>query len=419
MSATISITFYARQSRARQDGQSPVFMRVKLGKDYFDTNTKVFVAPSSWSGDMGKVKGNHEQARFTNSVLESFRTKALDIQRQLMTEGKQITIEIIKNKWFGVSTERPRMLMEIFEHHNNQMKDLVGKEFSPLTYERYLTSKRHTSAFLKWKLKVSDLNVNELNYEFITDYEFWLKSVRNCDHNTSMKYLSNFKKIVNICLKNGWLQRNPFIGYKMTKREVERPYLTLEELSRISAKTFIAPRINQVRDIFLFSCYTGLAYADVKKLSRSEIAVGIDGDKWIFTNRQKTESATRVPLLPPAQEILDRYANHPQCINEGRLLPVLSNQKMNGYLKEIADMCDIIKKMTTHTARHTFATTVTLTNGVPIETVSKMLGHKNLKTTQHYAKILDLKVSHDMSVLKSIFRSPIAPEASRAQTESV
>lgn len=405
MSATISITFYARQSRARQDGQSPVFMRVKLGKDYFDTNTKVFVAPSSWSGDMGKVKGSHEQARFTNSVLESFRTKALDIQRQLMTEGKQITLDIIKNKWFGVSTERPRMLMEIFEHHNNQMKDLVGKEFSPLTYERYLTSKRHTAEFLKWKLKLTDLNVNQLNYEFITDYEFWLKSVRNCDHNTTMKYLSNFKKIVNICLKNGWLQRNPFIGYKMTKREVERPYLTFEELSRISAKTFIAPRINQVRDIFLFSCYTGLAYADVKKLSRSEIAVGIDGDKWIFTHRQKTESATRVPLLPPAQEILDRYANHPQCINEGRLLPVLSNQKMNGYLKEIADMCDITKRMTTHTARHTFATTVTLTNGVPIETVSKMLGHKNLKTTQHYAKILDLKVSHDMSALKSIFRS--------------
>lgn len=405
MSATISITFYARQSRAKQDGQSPVFMRVKLGKDYFDTNTKVFVAPSSWSGDMGKVKGTHEQARFTNSILESFRTKALDIQRQLMVEGKQITIDVIKNKWFGVSTERPRMLMEIFDHHNSQMKELIGKEFSPLTYERYVTSKKHTFEFLKWKLKVEDLDINELNFEFITDYEFWLKSVRNCDHNTSMKYLSNFKKIVNICLKNGWLQRNPFIGYKMTKREIERPFLSHEELQRVSSKFFLAPRINQVRDIFLFCCYTGLAYADVKKLSRSEISIGIDGDKWIFTHRQKTESATRVPLLPPAQEILDRYANHPQCINEGRLLPVLSNQKMNGYLKEIADICAITKKMTMHTARHTFATTVTLTNGVPIETVSKMLGHKNLKTTQHYAKILDLKVSQDMSALKSLFTS--------------
>jgi site-specific recombinase XerD len=404
MSATITITFYARQSRAKADGQAPIFMRVKLGADYFDTNTKISIAPNNWSSAAGKAKGNQEQAKFTNSLLESFRSKALDIQRQLMLERKQIRIDVIKKIWFGISTERPRMLMEIFEHHNNQMKELIGKEFSPLTYERYVTSKRHTQEFLKWKMKISDLDINELNYEFITDYEFWLKSIRNCDHNTSMKYLSNFKKIVNICLKNGWLQRNPFFGFKMTKREIERPYLTIEELKRIASKTFIAPRINQVRDIFLFSCYTGLAYADVKKLSRAEISVGIDGDKWIFTHRQKTESATRLPLLPPAQEILERYTNHPQCINEGRLLPVLSNQKMNGYLKEIADMCDITKKMTTHTARHTFATTVTLTNGVPIETVSKMLGHKNLKTTQHYAKILDMKVSHDMSALKAIFK---------------
>ncbi|KXK22219.1 MAG: integrase family protein [Bacteroidetes bacterium OLB12] len=405
MSATISITFYARQSRAKEDGQTPIFMRVKIGADYFDTNTRIFIAPNRWSGATGKVKGNQEHAKFTNSLLDTFRSKALDIQRQLMLEGKQITIAAIKNRWFGVSVERSRMLMEIFEHHNSQMKELIGKEFSSLTYQRYVTSKKHTQEFLKWKLKVEDISISELNYEFITDYEFWLKSVRNCDHNTTLKYLSNFKKIVNICLKNSWLQRNPFIGYKMTKREVERPYLTFEELNRIATKTFIAPRINQVRDIFLFSCYTGLAYADVKKLSRSEISVGIDGDKWIFTHRQKTESATRIPLLPPAQEILERYASHPQCLNEGRLLPVLSNQKMNGYLKEIADMCDITKKMTTHTARHTFATTVTLTNGVPIETVSKMLGHKNLKTTQHYAKILDMKVSQDMGALKAIFKA--------------
>jgi site-specific recombinase XerD len=415
MSATITISFYARQSRAKADGQAPVFMRVKLGADYFDTNTKISIAPNNWSSAAGKAKGTQEQAKFTNSLLESFRSKALDIQRQLMLERKQIRIDVIKKIWFGISTERPHMLMEIFEHHNNQMKELIGKEFSPLTYERYVTSKRHTQEFLKWKLKVSDLDINELNYEFITDYEFWLKSIRNCDHNTSMKYLSNFKKIVNICLKNGWLQRNPFFGFKMTKREIERPYLTIEELNRIASKTFIAPRINQVRDIFLFCCYTGLAYADVKKLSRAEISVGIDGDKWIFTHRQKTESATRLPLLPPAQEILERYAEHPQCINEGRLLPVLSNQKMNGYLKEIADMCGITKKMTTHTARHTFATTVTLTNGVPIETVSKMLGHKNLKTTQHYAKILDLKISEDMRVLKSKFGSSVPSLSKTAQ----
>ena len=232
-----------------------------------------------------------------------------------------------------------------------------------------------------------------------------MKSERKCDHNTSVKYLSNFKKIVNICIKNGWLDRDPFFGYKMTKREVERPFLTEDELNKISAKTFLIDRVKHVRDIFIFCCYTGLAYVDVLQLTRSEIATGIDGEKWIYTSRQKTDTSTRIPLLPPALEILERYKAHPQCLNEERLLPVLSNQKMNSYLKEIADQCGITKKMTMHTARHTFATTVTLTNGVPIETVSKMLGHRNLKTTQHYAKILDKKVSEDMGILRSKFKN--------------
>lgn len=401
MSTTTSVSFYARQSRAKEDGQTPVYMRVKLGNEYFDTTTKLYINCASWSSKTGKMKGATEEAKHINALLDAFKLKVFDYQRELMTEGKPLAIDQLKNKWFGIVSERPRMLLEIFEHHNKQMRELVGQEFSPLTLERYITSKKHTHEFIKWKYNVDDMNIKDLTYEFITDYEFWLKSVRKCDHNTSMKYLSNFKKIVNICLKNGWLSRNPFLGYKMTKREIERPFLSQEELQRVSSKTFLAPRINQVRDIFLFCCYTGLAYADVKKLNRSEISIGIDGERWIFTHRQKTESATRVPLLPPAQEILDRYAEHPQCLNQGRLLPVLSNQKMNSYLKEIADACDILKKMTTHTARHTFATTVTLTNGVPLETVSRMLGHKNLKTTQHYAKILDIKVSEDMGQLRA------------------
>lgn len=189
----------------------------------------------------------------------------------------------------------------------------------------------------------------------------------------------------------------------MTKREVERPFLTEDELIRIAEKQFIMPRMSQVRDIFVFCCYTSLAYADVKKLTADEITIGIDGDKWIWTSRQKTDTATRIPLLPPALEILDRYKENPQSLSKGRLLPVLSNQKMNSYLKEIADACEIKKKMTFHTARHTFATTVTLANDVPMETVSKLLGHRNLKTTQHYGKILDLKVSQDMGMLRAKF----------------
>jgi site-specific recombinase XerD len=395
---TISVKFYARKGRSTAAGLAPVCMRIYMGDQKFETNTKIYVKPEEWKHE--KVKGTNEEAKRVNKCIEGFKMKAFDLQRELMNEGKEVTLDNIKAKWFGISLERPRMLMEIFTQHNRQMKELVNKEFSPLTFERYETSFRHTQSFLRWKLKVDDIDIKHLNYEFIADYEFWLKTERRCDHNTTVKYLSNFKKIVHIAIKNGWLARDPFVGFKMTKREVDRPFLVEDELNRIINKTFSVSRMGQVRDIFVFCCYTGLAYADVKKLTREEITIGIDSEKWIWTSRQKTDTTTRVPLLPPALEILERYKDHPQCLNEGRLLPVLSNQKMNSYLKEIADACGINKKMTFHTARHTFATTVTLSNGVPIETVGKMLVHRNLKTTQHYAKILDKKVSEDMTTLR-------------------
>ena len=401
MRQTISVKFFARRDRATDDGLAPVFMRVGVDGKRLNISTKIYVKPIEWSVQNCKLKTNNEEARRVNKLLEGFKFKAFDYQRELMAEGKEITLDSIKAKWYGTPTERPRMLMEVFKKHNEQMKALVNSEFSPLTLERYETSFRHTQAYMKWKFKIDDIDIKKLNYEFISEYEFWLKSKRKCDHNTSVKYLSNFKKIVHICIKNGWLERDPFVGFKMTKREVERPFLVQEELKRIIDKQFVAPRMNQVKDIFIFCCYTGLAYADVEKLTREEITTGIDSEKWIWTSRQKTDTATRIPLLSQALEILDRYKDDPQCAIKGRLLPVLSNQKMNTYLKEIADACDITKKMTFHTARHTFATTVTLSNGVPIETVGKMLGHRNLKTTQHYARILDLKVSEDMMTLRN------------------
>jgi site-specific recombinase XerD len=215
-----------------------------------------------------------------------------------------------------------------------------------------------------------------------------------------MKYIRNFRKIVNGCIRRGWLTRDPFLGFKMSMEEVKITPLSKEELKALSEKEFSCERLDQVKDIFVFCCFTGLAYVDIKKLKRSEIVLGIDEEKWIFTTRQKTDTASRIPILPTAQRIMEKYGNHIQCLNDNRLLPVLSNQKMNAYLKEIADVCNINKKLTFHIARHTFATTVTLSNGVPIETVSKMLGHKNLRTTQHYAKILDRRVSDDMQQLK-------------------
>jgi site-specific recombinase XerD len=299
--------------------------------------------------------------------------------------------------------EPDKMLVPIFEEHNRQVAALVGTEYAKGTLQRYEMSLKHTKAFILWKYKVNDIDIRGIDHEFIMSYDFYLRSERKCANNSTVKYIKNFKKIILICIVNGWLDKDPFIKYKPKVKEVTRDYLTVEELETMINKKFVSDRVVQVRDIFVFCCYTGLAYADVKKLKRNEITIGLDGQQWIFTSRQKTDTASRIPLLTAALQIMRKYEHHPECADQGRLLPVLSNQKMNSYLKEIADVCGIEKELTFHIARHTFATTVTLANGVSIESVSKMLGHKNIRTTQHYAKILDAKVSEDMQMLKQKF----------------
>lgn len=402
MKTKVSILFYAKKAKAAANGLVPIYTRITINGKRIELSTNRFVEISKWSTEAGKMKGSSEEARSINNHLDLLKSQIRDAEMELIHKKIVVTTETIKSKLFGVD-ERARMLVPIFEDHNNKIKELVGKEYAPGTLERYKTSLSHTIEFLQWKYKVSDIEINKIDHAFITDYEFWLRSVRNCANNTAVKYIKNFNKIIKLCLANDWLDKNPFANYKSKVKEVERVYLSEEEIQSIIEKDFKTERLSLVRDIFLFSCFTGLAYIDVKNLTKSHISIGIDGEKWIFTHRQKTESASKIPILPVTQIIIDKYENHPQCINEDKLLPILSNQKMNAYLKEIAGVCEIEKELTFHIARHTFATTVTLTNGVPIESVSKMLGHKNLRTTQHYAKVLDRKVSEDMKILKDKF----------------
>ena len=402
MKTKVSILFYAKRAKASVNGLVPIYTRITINGKRIELSSNRFVEMSKWSTEAGKMKGNSEEARSINSHLDMLRIQIIDMQMELVHKKIPVTAETLKNKILGVD-ERARMLIPIFQDHNNKIKELVGKEYAPGTLERYKTSLSHTIEFLQWKYKVSDIEINKIDHAFVTDYEFWLRSVRNCANNTAVKYIKNFNKIIKICLANDWLDKNPFANYKSKVKEVERVYLSEEEIQNIIEKDFKTERLSLVRDIFLFSCFTGLAYIDVKNLTKSHISIGIDGEKWIFTHRQKTETASKIPILPVTQLIIDKYADHPKSNNEDRLLPILTNQKMNAYLKEIAGVCEIEKELTFHIARHTFATTVTLTNGVPIESVSKMLGHKNLRTTQHYAKVLDKKVSEDMQILRDKF----------------
>jgi site-specific recombinase XerD len=292
------------------------------------------------------------------------------------------------------------MTLEIFQNHNDKIEKLVGKDFALGTIERYCTAKKHVEAYIKLEYQVPDLPIRSIDHGFIEGFEYYLKTERNCSHNTAVKYITNFKKIVRIAFANDWIQKDPFLNWKGRLKIVDREFLSELEIQRMLEKEIKNTRLDQVKDIFLFSCFTGLAYADVKKLSKGNVVLGIDGEKWIKIKRSKTDTRSHIPVLPTAQAIINKYSDYPAVQNGDRLLPVLSNQKMNAYLKEIADLCNINKNLTYHLARHTFATTVTLTNGVSIESVSKMLGHKSLKTTQHYAKILDQKVSDDMQLLR-------------------
>jgi site-specific recombinase XerD len=295
------------------------------------------------------------------------------------------------------------MLLGIIKDHNQRMEALVGTEYAAGTLKRYKVLERHTVAFLKDRFKATDFDIKKIDFAFVTDYEFYLRTVRKMGNNAVVKHMKMFRKILNICLNNSWIQIDPFANFKGKYKKVEKAILTQQEIELIASKEFISERLSQVRDTFLFCCYTGLAYSDVQKLKASDISVGFDGEHWLTSQRVKTDQNCHIPLLPEARKIIDQYKNHPFCILLGNLLPVPSNQKMNEYLKEIAVLCGINKTMTCHVARHTFATTVTLQNGVPIETVSKMLGHTNIRTTQIYAKILDIKVSKDMLALKNKF----------------
>jgi site-specific recombinase XerD len=360
------------------------------------------IEPEKWLSNVGIVKGNNEESKSINAYLNTVRYKINDHYRQMLEGNKLITPETIKNAYLGVK-EKGKSLIDVFKYHNSQVKELLHKDFSLGTYERYCTALSHTQEFIQWKYKTTDIEIKEVSYEFVTEFEYYLKTIRKCSHNTAIKYITNLKKIIRICIGHGWINRDPFTNYKIQLREVEREYLLENEIQEIANKEFHTERLEQVRDVFLFCCFTGLAYSDVQKLNKEHIILGIDGEKWIKINRTKTDTRSSIPLLPIPSALIEKYSSNPKCSAKGRLLPVLTNQKMNGYLKEIADLCGINKNITSHLARHTFATTVTLTNGVPLESVSKMLGHRSLRTTQHYAKIIDRKVSDDMQILKRKF----------------
>ncbi|MDO7172569.1 site-specific integrase [Mariniflexile sp. AS56] len=399
MQNTFSLLFYPRGNDIDKMGNAPVYLRITVNGKRSEFSIKRKVTLNKWNSEAGKLRGTTDDVRKLNRYMDSIKNKVFKIHEKLTEDEIFITAEGIKNIYLG-KVSKQKMLLEIFQIHNDKTEKLVGKEFAPGTVERYKTAKKHVENYIILDYGTNDIPIKNVDHKFITGFEYYLKKERGCAHNTAIKYVTNFKKIIRIAYANDWISKDPFLNWKAKLKIVDREFLTEIEIQNIINKEFSATRLNQVKDIFIFCCFTGLAYADVKKLNNDDIVIGMDGTNWIKTKRTKTDTRSNIPLLSIPQAIINKYSKLHNSLNKELILPVLSNQKMNAYLKEIADLCSINKNLTFHLARHTFATTITLTNGVPIESVSKMLGHKSLRTTQHYAKIIDLKVSNDMNDLR-------------------
>ena len=395
---TFGLLFYIRRDKTNKRGEAPVFMRLTINGERADASIKRFIEPHAWNSAKGKANEKSRGGKDLNLYLDAISANILRIQRDLELDKKEVSAQIILNRYLGKEQSDRHTLMEVFRAHNEKCRALSGISLAPATVIRYETTLRLTEEFLQKNYKKEDCYLDEVTNQFIEDFEFFLKTVRRCCHNTTTKYLLNFKKIIRIALAKGWMKKDPFAQVHFHFEPVEREFLEKQELKAMLNKEITITRLAQVRDIFCFCCLTGLAFTDVQQLKAEHLVADIHGKIWIRKARQKTKNMCNIPLLDEAQKIIDRYKEHPYCQTHGVLLPVCSNQKMNSYLKELADICGIRKNLSTHCARHTFAT-LTLASGATIDNVAKMLGHANVNMTRRYAKVLDSSIMRDMEAV--------------------
>lgn len=400
---TFKICFYIQKSRVAKDGQVPILLRITVNGQRSVASVNLKVNPKNWNSVAGKSIANTRKDDEVNARLDTIRLRVMQIYREMELDRELITAQKIMDKYLGRDSHSEIMLLDVFREHNDRCHKLADNGMAASTVVRYETSLKHTAAFIESTYGKQDIPIADVDHKFITDYEFWLRTERKCNHNSATKYLKNFKKIMRIALANDYISKDPFVNIKFKLDVVEREFLEDHEIKAIIDKNIPIQRLAQVRDVFIFAVFTGLAFSDLKGLKQEHLVRDNNDDLWIRKARQKTKNMCNIPLLNPARKILERYKGHPECVTKGVLLPTLCNQKMNMYLKELATICGINKEICTHTGRHSFATSVALANGVSIENVAKMLGHSNTNMTRHYARVLDKSIKRDMAKVDSKF----------------
>ena len=394
MKSIFRVVFYLRSNYVNKEGKTSVMLRIYLNNERLSLgSTGISVKSSQWDKEKERIKGRTTEALNTNLQLDNIASGLQSIFRRIEMSDV-VSLERIKSEFLG-KKEEIDTLMQLFEKHNGDVAKQVGVSVGKATLQKYNVCKRHFSEFLEKQYKRSDLKLTELTYVVIREFDLYLRTEVGQNANTATKTMKTFKTITLLGQKMGVLLHDPFMNHRFHIEPVNRGFLTDEEILLIANKDLGISRLELVRDIFIFSCFTGLAYIDVSNLTPDHI-VTLGDKQWIMTQRQKTSVETNVLLLDIPKAIIAKYGG--KTYRNGKLFPMLTNQKTNSYLKEIADICGIKKNLTFHLERHTFAT-MSLSKGVPMESVSKMLGHTNIRTTQIYARITNKKIEHDMEEL--------------------
>lgn len=396
MNSTYRILFLIRRKNINKDGLTNISVRISISGEKAEFNSLQYVKPEIWS-QTGRVMGRTKEAKQINDALDKI-TIALDKHyKAILERDGYVTPQKLRDTYLGKEI-RENSVLALYNMKVEQKRSLVGKTIRETTLSKYLATRKRVADFIQYKYKKEDLPIRDVDFQFITDYEVYLKSVCGCGHNSTVKHLRYLKQITTNALKNRYIVHDPFDELSLSYKPVRKQFLIEPEIKKLLSKQFNNERLEEVRDIFAFQCFTGVAYIDVANLTTDNIYEDGFGQKWLRLSRQKTDVEANIPLLEIPLSIIRKYRR----LGSNKLFPIHSNQKMNEYLKEIAALCGINKKLTTHCGRHTFST-IMLTKGVSIESVSKMLGHTNITTTQIYAKILNEKIYVEVNKVRSEF----------------
>ncbi len=395
---TIKILFVLDKSKSNSKGLAPLKCRITYMGERKPFATGIFINPQNWDNKQQKAKPPNSENETINTQLSLIKNKINQAFLFLQVNEEEFDVEDVFLQYKGNPPKKNKTILQLFQEHNDRVEKLIGKEYSIATLWKFKQAKELLKDFIKYSFNKGDYHFKDLDLKFIQDYEFFLKAEKSLALATTNKMIQRFRKIVKLAISQDIIQKEPFTSYKVKHIKKEITYLTREELAKIEEYQFKAERLQIVADLFVFCCYTGLAYNEMVNLEKSHIIIGFDGNEWINMIRGKTQHLLSIPLLSRGKKIIEKY----DYVDEKKALPKFSNQKFNAYLKEIADIVGLNKRLTHHLARRTFATTVLLFNDVPMEIVSELLGHSKITITQeHYAKVVKSKVGEQMNRLNS------------------